>query len=123
MRLGTAFQMQDDILGIWGRPEATGKPTGRDILDRKVTLPLLVALETAAPPDQRRLRHLWTNGATLDVGEVIALLDRAKAREAARVKAREVLGEAAAIRDELPLTAEAHDAISEFTAGLVDRNT
>ena len=122
MRLGMAFQMQGDILGIWDRPDATGNPTGIDILDRKVTLPLLATLETADPPDERRLRRLYMNGVKPAVGEAIAVLDRVAAREAARVKARQVLGEAAAIRDDLPLTAGAHHAISEFTTGLVDGN-
>ena len=42
--LGLAFQIQDDILGIWGDPEVTGKAAGNDILRRKKSLPLLYAL-------------------------------------------------------------------------------
>jgi geranylgeranyl diphosphate synthase, type I len=42
--LGLAFQIQDDILGIWGDPEVTGKPAGNDLLRRKKSLPLLYAL-------------------------------------------------------------------------------
>jgi geranylgeranyl diphosphate synthase type I len=42
--LGLAFQIQDDILGIWGNPEVTGKAAGNDILRRKKSLPLLHAL-------------------------------------------------------------------------------
>jgi geranylgeranyl diphosphate synthase type I len=40
--LGLAFQMQDDILGIWGEPEKTGKPSGDDLLLRKTTLPVIL---------------------------------------------------------------------------------
>ncbi len=43
--LGLAFQMVDDILGIWGEPEITGKPTASDIRARKMTLPVIFALQ------------------------------------------------------------------------------
>jgi geranylgeranyl diphosphate synthase type I len=39
--LGIAFQMQDDLLGLWGNPEQTGKPIGSDLRNRKKTLPIL----------------------------------------------------------------------------------
>jgi geranylgeranyl diphosphate synthase type I len=42
--LGLAFQIQDDILGIWGDPEQTGKPAANDILRRKKSLPILFGL-------------------------------------------------------------------------------
>ncbi len=45
--IGLAFQMRDDILGIWGDPAVTGKPVGADIVRRKKTLPILHGLETS----------------------------------------------------------------------------
>jgi geranylgeranyl diphosphate synthase type I len=42
--VGMAFQIRDDILGIWGDPQITGKPAGNDILRRKKSYPLLYAL-------------------------------------------------------------------------------
>jgi geranylgeranyl diphosphate synthase type I len=39
--LGMAFQMQDDILGLWGDPDRTGKPVGSDLVKKKKTLPII----------------------------------------------------------------------------------
>lgn len=45
--LGLAFQIQDDILGIWGDADVTGKPQAGDIYRRKVSLPIVHALSQA----------------------------------------------------------------------------
>lgn len=42
--LGLAFQVQDDILGIWGDPEKTGKPASDDLRQRKKTFPTLYGI-------------------------------------------------------------------------------
>jgi geranylgeranyl diphosphate synthase type I len=44
-QLGLAFQLVDDILGIWGDPAATGKPAGSDLRARKKSLPVTYAVE------------------------------------------------------------------------------
>ena len=43
--LGLAFQLVDDLLGIWGRPERTGKPVSSDLRARKKTMPIVWSLE------------------------------------------------------------------------------
>ncbi len=82
--LGMAFQIQDDILGIWGREEETGKSAVSDIQQRKKTLPWVYAVSVA---DQeaaaRRLRELYSLP-TLDerdVAEVLDILEAVGARE------------------------------------------
>ncbi|MFC4496052.1 polyprenyl synthetase family protein [Streptomyces ovatisporus] len=47
--LGLAFQAVDDLLGIWGDPEATGKQTWSDLRQRKKSLPVVAALASAEP--------------------------------------------------------------------------
>jgi octaprenyl-diphosphate synthase len=54
--LGMAFQITDDILDIEGDAEVMGKSTGSDVLDGKVTLPLLFALEQAEPGEAEAIR-------------------------------------------------------------------
>lgn len=55
--LGVAFQIKDDILDYDGT-EAVGKPLGADILEQKITLPLLGALEAVDQQEQLRIRGL-----------------------------------------------------------------
>lgn len=47
LHLGLAFQILDDILGIWGEPSVTGKPAGDDLIRRKKTLPVLMGLRAS----------------------------------------------------------------------------
>jgi len=46
--VGLAFQAMDDILGIWGEPEVTGKPVGDDLATRKMTYPVIAAMASPA---------------------------------------------------------------------------
>ncbi|MEY7975725.1 polyprenyl synthetase family protein [Streptomyces pilosus] len=51
--LGLAFQAVDDLLGIWGDPEATGKQTWSDLRQRKKSLPVVAALAAEGPASRR----------------------------------------------------------------------
>lgn len=87
--LGIAFQLNDDLLGIWGRELATGKePT--DVPRKKKTLPVIYAYEHAAAADRTRLIELYSNGtlAREHVAEITAILERAGARKYTRDQAR-----------------------------------
>jgi geranylgeranyl diphosphate synthase, type I len=94
--LGLAFQLNDDLLGIWGAEQSTGKEPS-DIARHKKTLPVIYAFEHAGPEDRDRLAELYrrepTNG---DVEEVITILERNGAREFTRGQARRYRDEALA---------------------------
>ncbi len=83
--LGLGFQIQDDVLGIWGSQSATGKPAADDIRRRKQSLPIILLREAAAPPDRERLNTIYANRETdsADVEHVLALLDAYQIRQAA----------------------------------------
>ena len=87
--LGIAFQLNDDLLGIWGREHATGKEPS-DVARRKKTLPVIYAFEHATPEDRARLGALYGNGRLLPehVDEITTILERAGAREYTRDQAR-----------------------------------
>ena len=86
-QLGIAFQYQDDVLGIWGDPSVTGKPSGTDIRSRKKGLPIVLALETARGEIGRRLQGLLVGPEPLEddqVGEVLGILDALEIRARAQ---------------------------------------
>jgi octaprenyl-diphosphate synthase len=58
--LGMAFQIADDLLDYTGSEDVTGKPTGHDLRERKVTLPLVGALERASPVEFQEIRRFFT---------------------------------------------------------------
>lgn len=65
--LGIAFQLRDDLLGVFGEPERTGKPVGDDLREGKPT-PLLARARESATPDQAAL--LATVGSNLNAEQI-----------------------------------------------------
>jgi len=55
-----AFQIADDLLDYTGTEAVTGKPTGHDLRERKVTLPLIEALKRAPEAEVREIRAFFT---------------------------------------------------------------
>ncbi len=87
--LGLAFQLNDDLLGIWGQEQSTGKePT--DLARHKKTLPVIYALEHAGPVDRLRLVAIQTAEAPTpeELDEAIEILERSGARDYTRDEAR-----------------------------------
>ncbi len=93
--LGLAFQLNDDLLGIWGDEQATGKEPS-DIAKKKKTLPVIYALEQAGPEDRQRLLEVvrQRQPAGADVAEARAIIERTGARSYTRRRAREYRDEA-----------------------------
>jgi geranylgeranyl diphosphate synthase, type I len=65
--VGEAFQLRDDILGVFGSPAVTGKPAGGDLLERKATSVVVAANEMADGPTGRELAALLTGDDLDDV--------------------------------------------------------
>ena len=60
--VGEAFQMRDDLLGVFGAPEITGKPAGDDLAARKATTVVAASYQLATDAQRRRLRAFMTAG-------------------------------------------------------------
>jgi len=83
---GMAFQIRDDVLGIWGSPDATGKVRGNDIARRKWTFPVVWALTQPRSEPRERIARAYSTLKPLQastVEDVVDALDELDAREAA----------------------------------------
>ncbi len=94
--LGIGFQITDDILGIWGEEEETGKGVGEDIEVGKRTLPLVYALQEEKRRGQTRLRDIYDRE-PVDLEAVLSILNELGAKgycqELAQRFSREALEE------------------------------
>jgi geranylgeranyl diphosphate synthase type I len=113
--LGIAFQAVDDLLGIWGRPEVTGKPVGNDLRQRKVSLPVAAGLEHGGE-ESARLRELLAAAelSDEDVQEATALLDRSGAHEVTAAEAEKQLAAALAELERAPLEPGPREELAEL---------
>jgi geranylgeranyl diphosphate synthase type I len=110
--LGVAFQSVDDLLGIWGVPEVTGKPAHSDLVSRKKSLPVVAAL-TSDTPAGRLLAQLYADERPLDGVEAARLIEAAGGRAWSEHRAELELGEA---MSELARAAPAGRAAAELAA-------
>ena len=126
---GQAFQAHDDLLGVWGTSDRTGKVELNDLTKRKKTLPVVLAFERASPKTRAELAALYEAPAPLaadSVERIRAILDDLGIREiiereiaANRSRALHVLrgiGEAAVARGALGLVEQ----LVETTTGVTE---
>jgi geranylgeranyl diphosphate synthase, type I len=122
--LGIAFQIQDDILGIFGSVERVGKPIGSDIQEGKLTLLVARALKNGTRSEQRQIRALLERGSYLSEGEVAefrSLMKQTRALEEVQAIAKEyiVKGEEALLILKPKIAPESYD----FFKGVADYMT
>jgi geranylgeranyl diphosphate synthase, type I len=121
--LGRAFQIRDDILGVWGDGKVTGKPQGSDIRRKKKALPAILAMQCGDDGQRRFLNHAYAqdeikNG---DVAQVVDLMSRLDVREMAEEMAQAHLEKAADHLDRLPFSEEGNEMMQELIAYLARR--
>jgi geranylgeranyl diphosphate synthase type I len=122
--LGRAFQIVDDVLGIWGDQRVTGKPAADDVVRGKRTLPFLVAAELLPPEEAGRLRALYALPArdASAVAEAIGLMERSGARRAAHLDAERHVDEALRALDATGARARGGDELRAIARFVVERD-
>jgi len=115
--LGMAFQIADDLLDYTGSEAVTGKPTGHDLRERKVTLPLVYALANVSNAEDIEIRSFFTRIDPTDqeIDRIVEIVvDRGGLQYAEGVAAR-YADQARAALDKLPdgpATTSLFDAVS-----------
>jgi octaprenyl-diphosphate synthase len=117
-----AFQIADDLLDYTGTEAVTGKPTGHDLRERKVTLPLVGALEHATPSEEREIRALFSLADSLDddIERVVEIVAERGGLTYARERAARYAELAHAALEEVA-EGPAHVALRDAIAYAVDR--
>jgi geranylgeranyl diphosphate synthase, type I len=122
--LGEAFQLRDDLLGVFGDPDVTGKPVGDDLREGKPTL-LASLAAAAADGEGTRLFATRFGAADLDATEVVLfqkLIESTGARAEVEREIDELVAAARAALAALPLQGDALDALGELAAFVAGRD-
>jgi octaprenyl-diphosphate synthase len=104
LRLGMAFQIVDDLLDYTADATTTGKPTGLDLREHKVTLPLIHALRDMSSAGRRTVDRLFAASEPDDelIGSVIDIVEERGGLEYARRRGERFADEAAEALSDLP---------------------
>jgi len=104
--LGMAFQITDDLLDYREAKETTGKPSGLDLREHKVTLPLIHALREMSPASRREVERLFGSVAVTDdeIAAVVQIVADSGGFEYARQRGEEFAERAQDSLSDLPDT-------------------
>ena len=116
MPLGEAFQLRDDVLGVFGDPSVTGKPAGDDLREGKRTAMVALALERASTSQAQLVRELLGDPSLAAAG--VTALQQVLVDTGAVARVEELItvrtAESLAALDGAPVTAEAKDVLREL---------
>jgi geranylgeranyl diphosphate synthase type I len=123
-QLGLAFQIRDDVLGIWGEGSATGKPVGADIARKKKSLPVVHAFQQVVGPDRDILVDAYGKDEIdeADVAEVLSILQRWNCRYFAQGLAEDYRARAMEELSRTPISPEARRSFDELMSFVLERD-
>ena len=123
--LGLAFQAVDDLLGIWGDPDRTGKPAGSDLRQRKKSMPVVAALASGADEADGAARARSSDG-QLDESEVeraASLVEACGARAWTADRAKANLDAALGALNRVRMNPLAHRDLADLAVFVVERES
>jgi octaprenyl-diphosphate synthase len=120
--LGKAFQVVDDLLDYVETASTTGKPSGQDLREHKMTLPLIAALASMSVEEHRLVERLFADPEPGDdaIARIAAVVRERGGLDQARRRAEE-LGEAAATDLEALPAGDVRDALEQAVAYVIQR--
>ena len=125
VKVGLAFQLQDDWLDVYGDPKVFGKNIGGDILCNKKTYMLITALEQADARQREELEK-WLAAKHYEPAEkiaaVTALYDEIGVGKMCQAKAEALHAEGFAVLDSIALPEERKQVLREYACSMLNRN-
>jgi geranylgeranyl diphosphate synthase type I len=123
--LGIAFQLRDDVLGVFGDPARTGKPAGDDLREGKRTVLVATALERAAPDRADLLRRRLGDPdlGSAEIAELRSIIAGCGALDACETMIGRYAAEAGGALEAAPITAEARAALAGLAVSATDRRS
>jgi len=122
--LGLAFQIQDDLLDLWGDSKTFGKKSGGDIVANKKAMPLVKAMEKASGEQRKYLQELL-NSEGIDpetkVRKVISLFDELNIRDITEVCAFDFINKAFGYIKKITVDEERKKEITNLAISLIGR--
>ncbi|MEO6509458.1 MAG: polyprenyl synthetase family protein [Nocardioides sp.] len=120
--LGEAFQLRDDLLGVYGDPAATGKPAGDDLVEGKRTVLVALTLDAAPEADARRLdAALGTRLDDAQVSDLRAIIDASGAHAQLEQVIDELVTLSLTKLDASSFHEPAREVLKELAAAATDR--
>jgi geranylgeranyl diphosphate synthase type I len=121
--LGVAFQLRDDLLGVFGDPARTGKPHGDDLREGKCTLLAALAVSAGDPEQTARLRELLGGGCADPERQAEArrLLEETGARAAVEARIDALREEALDALESSPIAEGVADSLKDIATTAVTR--
>jgi octaprenyl-diphosphate synthase len=122
--LGMAFQIADDILDYTEDESVTGKPSGLDLREHKVTLPLIAALPSVSAAGRRRIDELFGTESPDDelISDVVAIVADAGGIDYARRRGEQFAHDAEQALGVLPVS-PVRSALTDAIAYVMDRRS
>jgi octaprenyl-diphosphate synthase len=123
-QLGMAFQLADDLLDYTETESVTGKPSGNDLREHKVTLPLIAALPSMSPAARGVVDTLFDTAVPTDaqIAEVVGIVTESGGLDYARRKGEEFAQEAEEALAGVPAS-EARQSLADAIAYVLDRRS
>lgn len=119
--LGIAFQIKDDILDFEGTSSIMGKPTGNDLRDKKLTLPIIYALNQADKQEVKNIKSLIKGKLTSkDISSIFQFVEKYDGLGYASKKAREFADQAIQIIQKYPFS-ESRQALIDLVNFILER--
>ena len=123
--LGLAFQIQDDLLDVWGDIKSFGKTLGGDIVTNKKTFPLVKAMEIASAEQFKQFQEQFLmkdSDAEAKISKVISLYEQLNIKEITETLANEYISKALVLIQKVNIDETRKNELINLASSLIGRN-